>query len=679
MSKDKKNNSSAPQKRASWLKRLFFGGSKTYADEVLGTDKYGRQSVSDVEAIVSPGKQIVKNFFRRKLAVAALILLVLMFAFAYIGPIFIPKYYNAYNETTQKSIPPINSMLDMPAELQKDIKSVSSYGPFTVGLSNAGDVYVWGSTVSWSDDGYVDLADIPEEVKNANILYAAAGYDHAIAIDDTGKIYGWGFSNLGQYGRPENAFKSAVLIPEDIYNNGVDVANVKKLICGYQVTAILMNDGTVYIWGNNNACENIDYFATINEYALFEKILIEDIAFTGSKAIAIRKAPDDGSEYSPILQGVSVTQSYLEVKSSYDKNAKPIPLDELLEERNATIVAIDATYDNAVYTLSDNSIWYAGSMFNHQANSFIEPPALEDGEYYVSITAGVRHYAGVTNLGNVHVWGEDILDQCTTPSTLKKASKVFASGFQTYTVDENGELVQKWGNKGYTFGTDSNGKNILHRIIIGSRTTLTAGIVAVVISTIIGIIIGCISGYFGGKVDMFLMRVTEIFSAIPFLPFAMILSSFMAKIPDQQTKMFLTMCILGFLSWTGLARLIRGQVLVARENEYVTAAKSMGVKESKIAFKHILPNVISVIIVTLTLDFASCMLTESSLSYLGYGIQGEPTWGNMLNSVRNIEIIKHYWWQWLFTSIFLATTTICINIIGDALRDVMDPKSSAER
>lgn len=677
MSKDKKNNSSAPQKRAGWLKRLFFGGSKTYADEVLSTDKYGQQSVSDVEAIVSPGKQIIKNFFRRKLAVVALILLVLMFAFAYLGPFFIPKYYNSYNETTQQNIPPINSMLDMPAELQKDIKSVSSYGPFSVGLSNAGKVYVWGSTNKWTEFGNIDLADIPEEVKNSKIEYAAAGYDHAIAIDENGKIYGWGSSNLGQYGI-DASFQSAVLIPEDIHNNGVDVANVKKLICGYQVTAILMNDGTVYIWGNNNTCENIDYFADL-KYSIFDKILIEDIAFIGSKAIAIRKAPADGSDYEPILQGVSRTDSYLEVKTSYAEKAEATPLKDLLKERNATIVAIDATYDNAVYTLSDNSIWYAGSIFTHQEESFVAPPDLEEGEYYVSITAGLRHYAGVTNLGNVHVWGEDVLDQCTTPEKVEKAAKVYACGFQTYTVDEDGQLLQKWGNKGYTLGTDENGKNVFHRIIIGSRTTLTAGIVAVVISTIIGIIIGCISGYFGGKVDMVLMRVTEIFSAIPFLPFAMILSSFMAMIPDQQTKMFLTMCILGFLSWTGLARLIRGQVLVARENEYVTAAKSMGVKESKIAFKHILPNVISVIIVTLTLDFASCMLTESSLSYLGYGIQGEPTWGNMLNNVRNIEIIKHYPWQWIYTSLFLATTTICINIIGDALRDVMDPKSSAER
>ena len=180
---------------------------------------------------------------------------------------------------------------------------------------------------------------------------------------------------------------------------------------------------------------------------------------------------------------------------------------------------------------------------------------------------------------------------------------------------------------------------------------------------------------------MLLMRVTEIFAAIPFLPFAMILSALLTRSSlTENGRIFIIMCILGVLSWTGLARLVRGQVLVARENEYVTAAKAMGVKEWKIAFKHILPNVISVILVTLTLDFAGCMLTESSLSYLGFGVvYPRPTWGNMLNGAKNLTIIANFWWQWLFTALFLAITTICINIVGDALRDVMDPKSGAER
>ena len=210
---------------------------------------------------------------------------------------------------------------------------------------------------------------------------------------------------------------------------------------------------------------------------------------------------------------------------------------------------------------------------------------------------------------------------------------------------------------------------------------MTIGAVAVIVAAIIGIIVGCISGYFGGWVDLLLMRVTEVFSAIPFLPFALVLSAVLqGSSLKEDVRIFIIMIILGLLSWTGLATMIRGQILAEREKEFVLAAKAMGVKESRIAFKHILPNVMSVVIVSLTLSFATCMLTESSLSYLGFGVKlPRPTWGNMLDGCLNSVVIQNYWWRWLFPSLFLAITVICINIIGDTLRDVLDPKSSQEK
>ena len=121
----------------------------------------------------------------------------------------------------------------------------------------------------------------------------------------------------------------------------------------------------------------------------------------------------------------------------------------------------------------------------------------------------------------------------------------------------------------------------------------------------------------------------------------------------------------------------RAQVLAEREKEFVTAARAMGVRELGIVFRHILPNVISVIIVSATLDFATCMLTESSLSYLGFGVSPtQPTRGNMLYGANNSTVIQQYWWQWLFPSIALGLCTICINLIGDGLRDAIDPKSN---
>ena len=206
---------------------------------------------------------------------------------------------------------------------------------------------------------------------------------------------------------------------------------------------------------------------------------------------------------------------------------------------------------------------------------------------------------------------------------------------------------------------------------------MTIGAISVVISTIIGIIIGGVSGFFGGWVDILLQRITEIVASLPFLPMAMILTSIIGNSMSENARIVLMMAVLGFLSWPSLARLVRAQVLAEREKEFVTAANAMGVKKSSIVFKHIIPNVISVIIVSATLDFASCMLTESTLSFLGFGVKlPRPTWGNMLNGCVNSVVIKTYWWRWVFPAIMLSICVICINMVGDGLRDAIYPKSN---
>ena len=137
------------------------------------------------------------------------------------------------------------------------------------------------------------------------------------------------------------------------------------------------------------------------------------------------------------------------------------------------------------------------------------------------------------------------------------------------------------------------------------------------------------------------------------------------------------MVILGVLNWPSIARLVRAQMLSAREQEYVTAAKAMGIKQAKIIFKHLMPNIITVALVNLTLGFATSMLTESALSFLGFGIvEPRPTWGNMLYSSISTTVLRDYWWRWVFASIALSFATISINLIGDALRDAVDPKSN---
>ena len=634
-----------------WFLRLWKGGSAL-------NDELNQKDNMSVEDIVSPMQQVLRNFFERKMAVAALVVLLLMFLAVFIGPLFMPKYYDAYTEVTQKSIGPNMSMLTVPRELRDDVKMIDSYGSFSVGVSNAGKVYVWGSTKIGTTG--VDMADIPEDVLNANIVMVAAGIDHAVAIDDQGKIHAWGNNRLGQYAvlkEGEEANPNIAYMPQELVENGVDVNNVKKLTCGYQCSAILMNDGTFYLWGNKLTYANIDLFLNAGN--------MYDLDFTLNYIVGINGKRTSIFTGSRGLYDVVRTQV----------GGQAIKIKDYLNGRK--IESITAANNTMCLLLDDGSVCFAGDF----AGNMTQVPELPADEDFVQIVAGSYHYSGLTNMGHIYSWGGNTLDQTEVPKSYEGAVKLYSGAFQTYAVNENDEVVAKWGLKGYVFGTDTAGADIFQRIINGGKMTMTIGAVAVIISSVIGIIIGCISGYFGGKVDILLMRVAEIFNAIPFLPFAMILSAVMGRMTlSEDMRIFIIMCILGVLTWPGLSRLVRGQVLVARESEYVTAAKALGVKESAIAFKHILPNVMSVILVNLVLNFGTCMLTESSLSYLGFGVAyPRPTWGNMLNGANNETIINAYWWQWVFTASFLAITCICINIVGDNLRDAMDPKSNSSR
>src|SRR5699024_5207037 len=231
--------------------------------------------------------------------------------------------------------------------------------------------------------------------------------------------------------------------------------------------------------------------------------------------------------------------------------------------------------------------------------------------------------------------------------------------------------------KGYLFGTDNMGRSVALRMLKGGQMTMTVGFVSVIISLIIGIIVGGIAGYYAGKVDILLMRVAEVVGSLPFIPLALILSALIGNKVSEVGRIIMIMVILGILSWPGVAYMVRAQVLAERQKEFVTAAKALGVRERNIIFRHIVPNVMTIIIVNATLSFATCMLTESGLSFLGFGVSEPiPSWGNMLNDCRSSEVISQFWWRWIFPSIALALGTISINLFGDGLRKAVDPKPS---
>ena len=654
---DQKNNNTASENKFisgiknvfatlwRWTKRMIVGPSKELSE----------MDVMAVENLESPSKMAVKTFFRRKLAVVALVVLISLFLFVFIGSIFIPMNAN-YTDTLQANIAPNFNMLKVPKELAKNVRDINGFSNFTVGVSKDNTLYIWGNTKDALTKK--DLSDFPESIKEGSVYMAAAGSDHIVVITTDGELVAWGDNTRAQYGYTATGDK-LVYMPEELQGK-LDITKVQQLICGYQVTA-LVYDGRLYMWGNGNALINMQSMVdAANQKYAEDGIGVSKVALGNYYGLIMY---DDGSVASPSNLNNKTT-----VRSNVNGSVK-------FSAIGKSVVDIAAT-NNCFLILSNSGELFVQGSGEYGENEFCDIPA---NEKIINIAAGTRHFVALTDAGKVYAWGHN--DYGQTDVIGKSASEIYAGSKQTYLVNENDDVTAKSGLKGYLFGTDKLGRDTFTRIVHGGKMTMTVGAVAVIVSTIIAIIVGCLSGYFGGWVDMLLMRLTEICSAIPFLPFAMMLSYVIQKNPiDETTRIIIIMVMLGLLSWTGLARMIRAQVLAEREKEFVIAAKSMGIKETRIAFKHILPNVISVILVSVTLDFAGCLLTESSLSYLGFGVQQpRATWGNMLNGANNSIVIQNYWWQWVFPSIFLAIATISINIIGDTLRDVLDPKSSAEK
>jgi peptide/nickel transport system permease protein len=229
----------------------------------------------------------------------------------------------------------------------------------------------------------------------------------------------------------------------------------------------------------------------------------------------------------------------------------------------------------------------------------------------------------------------------------------------------------------HILGTDELGRDYFARVLYGGRVALQVGIFAVILEIVIGAIIGGIAGYYGGVVDNVLMRITEVFMSFPFLPLVITISAIVGTSIAPEQKMYLVMLILGFLSWPGLARMIRGQILSLREQEFILAAKALGIKNSRIIWRHLIPNTVGYIVVNATLSVASAILQESALSFLGLGVAPPvPTWGNLIQYARDMYNLQHRPWLWIPPGVCIFATVMCINLIGDGLRDAIDPKSN---
>ena len=231
-------------------------------------------------------------------------------------------------------------------------------------------------------------------------------------------------------------------------------------------------------------------------------------------------------------------------------------------------------------------------------------------------------------------------------------------------------------SKKHLVGTDGNGMDMLTRLMYGGRISLMIGFVVIIIEGIIGILIGGISGYFGGWVDTILMRVVDVVICIPAMPLYIIIGSVMDyyKI-DPRIRIYALCAILGIVGWPSIARMVRGQILSLREQEFMVATEATGVRVSRRIFRHLIPNVIPQLIVIATMGLGDVILMEATLSFLGIGVKFPyASWGNIVNAVNDVYVLTNFWFVWIPAGFLILLTVLGVNFVGDGLRDAFDPK-----
>lgn len=229
----------------------------------------------------------------------------------------------------------------------------------------------------------------------------------------------------------------------------------------------------------------------------------------------------------------------------------------------------------------------------------------------------------------------------------------------------------------HILGTDNEGYDVFVRLMYGGRISLIVSFIAVFLITAIGVVMGGIAGYFGGAIDNIIMRVCDVLICLPGVPILLIISTILdASDIDAKYRIYLLMIYLTFISWPGTARLVRGQILSLREQEFMVAAEAMGYSTVRKIFKHLVPNVMPQLIVQMTLSLGSMILYEATLSYLNLGVKAPyAAWGTMINIIStNQDVLQNCWWIWVPAGICIVIAVLGFNFVGDGLRDALDPK-----
>ena len=553
--------------------------------------------------VLSPGALVAKRFFRNRLAVVGLSILVFMFVFSFIGGLLSP-----YGE---------DEFFYREDQINKEFAVVTENSDFRY---MAKDSNLFGSAVQAQTMLAIQKNTPTFSYNGTNYALAQEGADF-YAISSGGKLIGIAYKDV------VSSSDGQTLSFEFVYTALKSYAALEQE---------LEDEAAQETAGASEAAGATDDTAEPAEPAepVVKSFTVDGLTYT---------IAEDGG----VLQGekeVAYISRYIVQAIMPD-----IFLSRDFKEKLIDTIAAGETK----FTYTDESL-----ILDDEADA-----ALEDDE------------AGIGAMDDGLVEEDNSASSATAEYTIERSQnhanwiirqQQSSRQYDTY----RSPCAKHW------LGTDKYGMDMLTRLMYGGRVSLMIGFIVIIIETVLGVILGGIAGYFGGWIDNLIMRLVDIFYCIPSMPIILILGAAM----DQQRvepgkRLIYLMLILGILGWAGIARLVRGQILSLREQEFMTATEACGISVKSRIFKHLIPNVIPQLIVNCTMGLGSVIITEATLSFLGLGVKFPfASWGNIINDVNNTHVLTTYWFIWIPAGLLLLLTVLAFNLVGDGLRDAFDPK-----
>ena len=669
--------------------------------EKAGAEYENEVALDDVSRVkvLSPGRQVFKRFVRNRLAVTGSVILIVMFVFSFIGPLFYPYgqkqiFYKFESMNVNYALAKQNTAFngyDIDPDAAVERKVVNAMNSNIKKMMSAEDPALQEELLVLGDEGSYMIR------KSADNIYQ-------ISVVEAEKAASIGSSTV-QVGTYSTIGKKFEFSGEEIPGLAEAAASQISGTSG----SFTVGD-TEYTWKKGGKPKTFDVYAQT-----------DGLVYTGAPLgsefeNALNAAVNDGS-----LSFTAGNASYfLDPQSSrYDvytmsgtERPAKVYTSYTLDTFKVGEKVSDAFRTAALLSVGDTNRFEADGV------SYTITP--EDGALIVSDASGMEF--AEFNLFSVRRYsGEDTMEYGLKKAVSAKIEEMLENGQKTgtltyeipqqnedgsYMTDENGSyimndtemkitqrlegeyvincdqinyMIDTFGapSREHILGTDGDGFDMLARVMYGGRISLMVGFVVVIIETVLGVIMGGLAGYFGGWVDNLIMRLVDIFYCLPSLPIMIILGAMMdAMRLDPYKRLMVMMAVLGILGWASVARLVRGQILSLRDQEFMVATEATGIRIKDRIFKHLMPNVMPQLIVTATMGLGSVILTESTLSFLGLGVKHPlATWGTIINSVSSASAIAHYAFIWIPVGLLICLTVIAFNFVGDGLRDAYDPKA----